>query len=589
MIRTFLKESYCMSISTSMKNIGKLSLGFALVWSALPAQQAVAHGYIDGPIMGRALACYTRVNDGCVEPYEPQGVEWGGGGSAFGVLPPGNDAFPHTAPVDGQIAAGGLDSKYSNLNVQTATRWHKNKINPGKNTFNWTYTAAHPTAYWEFFITKKGWNPNQPLTRASFDATPIALELGDGSKADSKMGKDSKKSTHTVNVPSDHTGYHVILATWKVADTSATFYQVIDVDIAGKVAPVVPSLWTEIGKIQPSETALKAGDTVTARVMTSAGEDVSKKTVLTIQSDDEGKTEQWPQALATKINEADLGFKAGRLNGDDKVVPVSGTNFAYIHKGSNVTGLIIGVERMSPSFSMEVSGIKPSYQANNGKVELHFDVKALGEASTVTNIVFNSKKQEVARSTQEVNDGSVHFPMTIENAVAGTYDLTTIAKSASGTEVQKTSSFKVTADSVKPVDPVKPGTYDFTYPDNIDSYVAGSTVLQPESGNIYQCKAFPASGWCKQSPTAYAPGTGSHWKDAWDLVSGTDVTPLVPIVPADPTDVPSTGTESWSSATTYATPGTIISWKGKNYQNGWYTKGEEPGTTGEWGVWRISK
>lgn len=584
MIRSLFKESYYMSISTSIKKLGKFSLGLTLVLSALPAHQALAHGYIDGPIMGRAQACFTHVNDSCVEPYEPQGVEWGGGGAAFGILPPGNEAFPHTAPKDGQIAAGGLDTKYSNLNEQTATRWHKNKINPGKNTFNWTYTAAHPTAYWEFFITKKDWNPNKPLTRNSFEAKPIATELGDGSKADSKLGTGSQKSRHIVNVPNDHSGYHVILATWKVADTSATFYQVVDVDIAGKVAPVIPSLWAEIGKIQPSQTALKAGDTVTARVMTSAGEDAGKKTVLTIQSDDEGKTEQWPMALATKINEADLGFKAGRLNGDDKVVPASGTNFAYVGKSGNVTGLIIEVERISPTFTMEIVDIKPSYTANNGKVELHFNVKALGEASKVTNTVLNSKGQEVATSSQEVNDNSAHFPMTIENAITGAYDLVTVAKSASGIVLQKTSSFKVTSDSVKPIDPVKPGTYDFVYPNGIKSYVAGSTVLQPKDGNIYQCIQ---SGWCSQAPAFYAPGTGSNWSDAWAKVGGDASTPVTPVTPAE--DEPATGTSAWTSATTYSTPGTVVSWKGKNYQNGWYTSGEEPGTTGDWGVWRISK
>lgn len=34
-------------------------------------------------------------------------------------------------------------------------------------------------------------------------------------------------------------------------------------------------------------------------------------------------------------------------------------------------------------------------------------------------------------------------------------------------------------------------------------------------GANYQCKPGGESGWCSQAPSFYAPGTGSHWADAW--------------------------------------------------------------------------
>ncbi|MFS2225652.1 hypothetical protein [Pantoea sp. B65] len=62
--------------------------------------------------------------------------------------------------------------------------------------------------------------------------------------------------------------------------------------------------------------------------------------------------------------------------------------------------------------------------------------------------------------------------------------------------------------------------YDYLYPDQIEHYQEGTRVLGPDL-HIYQCKPYPASGWCRiYSPAAsqYQPGVGSHWQDAWTKV-----------------------------------------------------------------------
>jgi len=38
------------------------------------------------------------------------------------------------------------------------------------------------------------------------------------------------------------------------------------------------------------------------------------------------------------------------------------------------------------------------------------------------------------------------------------------------------------------------------------------------SGNAYECKPYPYTGWCNGAAWAYAPGTGTYWQDAWTLV-----------------------------------------------------------------------
>ncbi|WP_196244364.1 lytic polysaccharide monooxygenase, partial [Lysinibacillus sphaericus] len=59
------------------------------------------------------------------------------------------------------------------------------------------------TSKWHYYITKRDWNPNKPLTRA--DLEPIGTVAHNGTAASTNL-------THTINVPTDRNGYHVILA-----------------------------------------------------------------------------------------------------------------------------------------------------------------------------------------------------------------------------------------------------------------------------------------------------------------------------------------------------------------------------------------
>lgn len=64
--------------------------------------------------------------------------------------------------------------------------------------------------------------------------------------------------------------------------------------------------------------------------------------------------------------------------------------------------------------------------------------------------------------------------------------------------------------------------FDFVYPDGLGSYLA-RTKVQAADGGIYQCKPYPATGWCNVDSAAhYAPGVGSHWEDAWTKVTAGD-------------------------------------------------------------------
>lgn len=72
------------------------------------------------------------------------------------------------------------------------------------------------------------------------------------------------------------------------------------------------------------------------------------------------------------------------------------------------------------------------------------------------------------------------------------------------------------------------GHHDFTFPENIASYKAGTVVLQPKDGKTYECKPFPYSGYCVQ----YSP-TANQFERRWRaLERGVGVEELSVLIPS---------------------------------------------------------
>ncbi|PGH84899.1 chitin-binding protein [Bacillus thuringiensis] len=215
MNRRFLKQLQNMKMNK--KSLGAVALTAGIIGTTLSPQNAYAHGFVEKPGSRSALCSptYGALNVNCGNiMYDPQSLE----------APKG---FPQSGPVDGKIASAG-GAFGGTLDEQTVERWFKNTITGGENTFTWKFTAPHLTSKWHYYITKTDWNPNKELTRADFE--PIGTVQHDGSAA-------SNNETHKINVPTDRSGYHVILAVWDVADTANAFYNVIDVNLINDVKP----------------------------------------------------------------------------------------------------------------------------------------------------------------------------------------------------------------------------------------------------------------------------------------------------------------------------------------------------------------
>ncbi len=199
--RTFLPRE---GLAPRMAVLALLGL-LALVLQVATAGKAYAHGYVQNPPSRQYLCAQGVVQDCGAIQWEPQSVEG-----------PGN--FPQGGPQDGHLCSGG-NSRFHELDDPRGGNWPATQVSAGAYAFTWTFTARHATNYYRYYITKDGWNPAQPLTRA--DLTLIETVEKNGEQPPSTV-------THQVQLP-DRSGQHLIFAVWEIDDTANAFYSCADV------------------------------------------------------------------------------------------------------------------------------------------------------------------------------------------------------------------------------------------------------------------------------------------------------------------------------------------------------------------------
>jgi len=468
-----------------------------LLTAMLVSQQVAAHGYLSEP-PSRALLCQKGLNKDCGgAAYEPQSV-----GETFKGFPAGAGGAPLQGPVDGKIASGGI-GLFSAVDAQSATRWHLTEIKDRHINFAWTYTAPHPATKHEYFITKTAWNPNQPLARASFDSTPFCFV--DGGNVLPISG-----AKQACVIPEDKTGHHVILAVWTVGDTDAAFYNAVDVNILAEAA--LPGGWNPVGSITPATTLL-AGDKVKARAFTAAGESAPFSAELSIANVEAGKPENWSFTLAEQINKTQTLVRAGIRNEQDEIEPVKGANNLYAQKESGVIRYEVALEMQEDAGAeMGFGGLSSEYELEKGLATVTFPV-VNNRTMNIEAAIFDSNNKQVGYTKQLVAAGS-HTSLSIDvRTQPGKHGVKLVGTTEDG---------RTTRQAFEETEMTGEGgaeEHDFVFPDSFASYTAGTKVLQPKDGQVYECKPFPDAGYCKQySPTAngFEPGVGAHWHMAWD-------------------------------------------------------------------------
>lgn len=454
---------------------------------------ALAHGYIKAP-ESRVFKCTAAAgmkNSNCGSMmYEPQSVE-------------GVSGFPLLHPADGKLASGAKRGAEL-LDAQGENRWAKNQISAGKNNFTWYFTAPHRTNNWRYYITKNGWNSNKPLTRDSFELVPFCQIEGHGQIPATEV-------THSCNVP-ERNGYHVIYGIWEIADTSNSFYQVIDVNFGDNGAV---SEWEAQLSGNFSDVKLNEGDSVIVHFFNREGEVINRQIELSIADDMKGSQEQWMYDLAKKINETYSDIRVGVKDKNGKVTPEHSTaNRVYIKKDSDLIRFETTVKLSEIKERASVTDVQVD-KINNGKATLKFSVNVSGDVTFKAHIRDNHDN-EIAYYDQDLEDTTQQISIDLTNVKPGCHWLEYIVTNKAGRTVKQGKEHL----KLESADNEKPATYDFVFPENFKSYKAGTIVLQPKDNKTYECKPFPYSGYCvqwSQHATQFEPGTGSNWQDAWVL------------------------------------------------------------------------
>ena len=398
---------------------------------------AMAHGYIENP-PSRNFLCHAdggRLNKDCGPvQYEPQ---------SSGET---DDGFPEKGPEDGKLASG-TNWISQQLNQQASDRWSKVKMKPGTQKFTWAFTQSHPIASFKYYMTKQDWDSNAPLTRDSFDLTPFCEQP---SAPALPQPTRLVHTSHECDIP-ERTGYQVIYGAWDVADTAGTFYQMIDVEFEPATGEVTPSEWSaSVGNIDPIAD-LNTGDKVKVRVFTAAGEQEHLSMEMIIDSASQGKKNSWTHALAGKINKDRTDIQAGKVAASGKVTPVYGVNTLYTKAGSEITSIVIAIEKVQveAQSSFSVSGMKAEYQLTAGAMALQFNLNIVGQMDLEAK-VYAPDNSVVGYANASQKDSSLPVSIVMVQLKEGKYSLVVSGTDAKDNSHQQKVDFVIKGDTAKP-------------------------------------------------------------------------------------------------------------------------------------------
>ncbi|MEW2070191.1 lytic polysaccharide monooxygenase auxiliary activity family 9 protein [Streptomyces sp. NPDC007346] len=185
-----------------------LGLGVAAVSVLATSGSAQSHGYTDSPVSRQQLCGNGTVRNCGQIQWEPPSVE-------------GPKGFPAAGPRDGLICAGG-NQRFAELDDPRNGAWPTTSVTAGQShTFRWRITARHATTDFRYYVTKDGYNPAKPLTRADLEPQPFLTVPFGGRLPDSTV-------SHAGTLP-QKSGKHLILGVWTVSNTGNAFYACSDV------------------------------------------------------------------------------------------------------------------------------------------------------------------------------------------------------------------------------------------------------------------------------------------------------------------------------------------------------------------------
>ncbi|MGE8337002.1 lytic polysaccharide monooxygenase [Pseudomonas laurylsulfatiphila] len=503
-----------LKVDTKMKNLQQKIrhlLGWAMAAAFLVPTLIWAHGAVDIPV-SRQVYCYT-LPDFWTGPSDPAckavheksdtypGKQWNE--VAKHIVSYNDQSTVETLIPDGQLCSA-ADPLKNGLNLPLAT-WHKTTITPqnGKMEVRIIGTAPHVPSFVKIYLSKPGYNAaTTELKWSDLDLIheeQMTVARTDWGSQPPKIAGASGYFKFNVTIPAGRSGDAVLYTRWQRIDPDGEgFYNCSDITIAGGGTP---DPLHDLGQFIGSEMdRIKPGDSVHFRIMDDTP--AAKEIVDITHKIDQSNVNQnvWGRQVAEQVG-SNIA-KIGEKNGSNVVFNTTNAaaNSVYATKETYTKAMSIipgggetpidqrpPVARITGPTSL-VSGQTYTFSGQssigyNGKLGFSWtpagDTEKL-DGDTLTFKAFTSTQpaQHIVRlnifDQQNKKTSRAEFPVTINPADGGSPD-----QWVEGTE-----------------------------------YAAGSIVSN--KGSNYKCKPWPYTGWCKGPASAYEPGVGRAWTDAWD-------------------------------------------------------------------------
>lgn len=400
-----------------------------------------------------------------------------------------NAAGNHRAVVpDGTLCAGN-NGMFRGLDA--VRDWKAHAIAPdanGRFQFEFRAPAAHATRDWIFYITRAGWDGSRALRWDDLDEFcrlgNVPLSPGNLYRMDCPLPQRA--------------GRHVIYNVWQRSDSPEAFYTCVDVQFTGGVN----SAWSELGGLT-AQNALPEGSTVSLRLFDAQGSDAGR--VDHTVANGQGGQSEWPYRFAQTVNARSTDARIGVLQASGDVQPQRSAtaNRVYARRG---LGLSHQIDIRLPD-----TGVLPPVP------RIQASATRLAGAGTITLSAAQSSDPAGRPLSFQWSLQAGSGQLSPAQGVSTTLTLANPPASQTLIIVLSVSNGAATAETEVSIQhsPAGSGGHDFVYPQGLGSYVPGQTVVLGTDGLRYRCRPFPNGGWCNVAGTAYAPGTGWAWQDAW--------------------------------------------------------------------------
>ncbi len=482
--------------------------------AAITSFQVSAHGWVDYP---KARQTVCREDDGHWGPDDGSAIPNAACRASFlesgtypvvqineyaALVPDHTNMESVKAAVpDGLICSGGDDRK-SGMSVASAD-WQREDMKAGE-TFTMRYraTAPHNPSYWEFYLTKPGYNAAH--SRLTWDD----LELFDtAGNIEYVQESDGKYYYIDVTLPAGRTGEATLMTRWQREDPAGEgFYNCSDIRFDDEVTP--PE-WTSKGTYVKPGVVAEEGDAVWFRIFSGTGNEVVfEKFPITASNQD---VNVWSYELAQLINEKYPTItQVGLLQESGDIVYENADlhiNNVYVTNANYNYALDVRDGTVDPA-PVEVTGLQSEYtQDSEGVAHIEATVSSEGHYDIKMELLDQNGSQ-IGTASDVVNNGQVDLLISANQV--GEFTINVTAAEFDSSEYNVIVSQPVT------IKEAASGDYDYVYPDGIGSYEPEKTVVLSRDGNTYKCRKEPQGNWCNiNSPIHYEPGFGSAWQDAW--------------------------------------------------------------------------